>query len=128
MDINMGICQIRAHHGMCLAFFRGKGYSDEFTEHMGKMRRFLDQNPVVRILAGTDEICGPCPNNEGGICSGAAKTEGYDRKVLSLCGIREGSELFWQDFAGMVRERVLEAGKREEICGDCQWNSICSKK
>ncbi len=61
MDINMGICQIRAHHGMCLAFFRGKGYSDEFTEHMGKMKRFLDQNPVVRILAGTDEICGPCP-------------------------------------------------------------------
>lgn len=124
----MRVCQIRAHHGMCLAFFQGKGYSDEFTGHMGKMKRFLTRNPVVRILAGADEICGPCPNNEGGICRDAAKTEGYDRKVLSLCGIREGSELFWQDFEGMVRENILEAGKREEICGDCQWNSICSKK
>ena len=25
---------LRAHHGMCLAFFEGKGYSDGFTAHM----------------------------------------------------------------------------------------------
>lgn len=124
----MRIYSIRAHHGMCLAFFRGKGYSDDFTEHMGKMKRVLCRNPEVCVLAGTDEICGPCPNNKDGICSSASKVERYDRKVLSLCGIREGSVLLWTDFERLIRERVLEAGKREEICGDCQWNSICSKK
>ena len=28
------ILKLRAHHGMCLAFFEGKGYSDTFTLHM----------------------------------------------------------------------------------------------
>lgn len=29
------IC-LRPHHGMCLAYFEGRGYSREFAEHMGK--------------------------------------------------------------------------------------------
>ena len=29
--------KLRAHHGMCLAFFEGKGYSSAFTENMGKV-------------------------------------------------------------------------------------------
>ena len=29
--------KIRAHHGMCLHFFEGKGYSNEFTAHMQKI-------------------------------------------------------------------------------------------
>ena len=28
---------IRPHHGMCLAFFIGNGYSNEFTAHMQEM-------------------------------------------------------------------------------------------
>ena len=28
---------LRAHHGMCLAFFEGEGYSDLFVAHMGKI-------------------------------------------------------------------------------------------
>ena len=30
------IC-LRPHHGMCLAYFEGRGYSREFAEHMGKI-------------------------------------------------------------------------------------------
>ncbi len=56
--------KLRAHHGMCLAFFEGKGYSSAFTENMGKV----------------------------------------------------------------LEEMEIEAGKRKDICGDCSWTEICSRK
>ena len=28
---------LRAHHGMCLAYFIGEGYSGGFTAHMGRV-------------------------------------------------------------------------------------------
>ena len=45
--------RIRAHHGMCLAFFEGKGYNSEFTAHMGEMKKLLEKKINVRII--TDE-------------------------------------------------------------------------
>ncbi len=110
---------------MCLAYFQGKGYSGEFTAHMGKMKRWLEQNPVIRVSAETDIICKACPNNREGVCETAAKVAGYDRQVLSRCGLSEGSELPYSEFQKLVRERILIPGKREEICGDCQWNDLC---
>ena len=29
--------RIRPHHGMCLYFFEGKGYSEGFTKHMAEV-------------------------------------------------------------------------------------------
>lgn len=117
--------KIRAHHGMCLAFFKGKGYSSEFTKHMGEMKSLLTENPRVRIIAQTDDICSACPNNEKGSCTSAGKVEDYDRQVLLRCDLEEGTELNWLDFEELVNTKILAAGKRKEICGNCQWDSVC---
>lgn len=119
--------KIRAHHGMCLAFFEGKGYSSEFTKNMGEMKRILEQNPKVQIIVGTDHICRACPSNHDGCCVSAQKVENYDRQVLLCCCLEEGAFINWLDFSKLVRDRILAAGKRKEICGSCQWNSICSR-
>ena len=58
------VYRIRAHHGMCFSFFRGKGYSGEFTENMWEMKRKLEQNPEVVLLDATDDVCAHCPNNK----------------------------------------------------------------
>ena len=34
---------------MCLAFFRGKGYSGGFTAHMAQVKETLAQDPAVRL-------------------------------------------------------------------------------
>lgn len=120
--------KIRAHHGMCLAFFEGKGYSSTFTAHMAEMKQLLTGNERVCIVAETDDICSACPNNCGGICTAQEKTAGYDRQVLALCGLTAGTVLEWQRFEELVKQKVLDAGKRKDICGDCQWDSICSKR
>ena len=117
--------EIRAHHGMCLAFFEGKGYSNEFIRHMKKMQTILEENPLVCIKNETDCICEYCPNNEEGQCNSAEKVAEYDRQVLQRCGLSADSVMPFDVFRQKVEEHILRPGKREEICGDCQWNELC---
>lgn len=117
--------RIRAHHGMCLAFFKGKGYSNEFSIHMGEMKEKLEKNPLVSIIGGTDIICKACPNNEHGTCITAEKVAEYDRQVLLRCNLSEGDVMPYLDFAKLVNDNILLPEKREEICGDCCWNELC---
>ena len=123
-DNNM-VYRIRAHHGMCFSYFIGKGYSSEFTENMWTMKKKLEQNPEVILLQETDDVCAHCPNNQEGACTSADKVENYDGQVLARCKLMPNTRLRWNDFENLVREHILSAGKREEICGGCQWNEIC---
>ena len=119
--------KIRPHHGMCLAFFEGKGYSDGFTAHMAQVRRrLLREDPEVCLCPETDEICSRCPNNESGLCSAGEKVDRYDRSVLKQCGLAPGRRIRWSAFSRLVDERILSPGRRETICGDCQWNGLCA--
>lgn len=123
--MNDGFCKLRAHHGMCLAFFQGKGYSNEFTQHMAKIQEQLSHNPTVCITNQLDVICGACPNHHDGICQTQDKVAEYDRQVLDQCGLTAGTVMPYRDFQQLVNERILLMGKREEICGDCQWTALC---
>ena len=86
----------------------------------------LEPGSPVRLTVGTDAVCAACPNNVGGMCHKPELVAGYDRSVLELCGLGEGYILSFGDFADLVQERVLDQGMRREICGDCQWDGICS--
>lgn len=119
--------RIRPHHGMCMLFFKGKGYSSEFTSHMSATITALEADPFVRLTVGTDEICRRCPNNVDGACTTAEKTAAYDARVLALCGFAKGAVIPYSRFRGAVLERIIIPGKRADVCGDCEWNEVCSK-
>lgn len=119
----MSICRLRAHHGMCLPFFRGAGYSGAFVENMTRMKAILEENPTICLMDCADDICAACPNQLEENC--AEKASRYDREVLSRCGLSAGQQMPYRDFSRRVVETILRPGKREEICGDCQWSSLC---
>ena len=119
---------IRAHHGMCLAFFEGKGYSSDFSKHMGEVKSRMEENPYVCIMVGTDLICSACPNNRNEICISEKKVVEYDRQVLLRCNLAEGTVMPFAEFEELVYRHILRSGKRQEICGDCQWNDLCHFK
>lgn len=120
---------VRPHHGMCLAFFVGEGYSDGFSAHMAQvLLRLEGEDPVVQVVPWTDEICAACPNNENGVCRSVGKVDRYDREVLTRCGLAPGTQLRWSAFSGLVWDRILKPGQRREICGGCQWNALCAKQ
>ena len=89
---------LRPHHGMCMAYFVGHGYSDGFTAHMGALLASLGPERPVRLVVGTDAVCGACPNNLDGLCDKPELVASYDRAVLSLCGLGEGDELSFGQF------------------------------
>ena len=60
---------LRPHHGMCMAYFVGHGYSDGFSAHMASLLERLAPDTPIRLTSSTDAVCGPCPNNHGGLCS-----------------------------------------------------------
>lgn len=119
----MRVYNIRAHHGMCLAFFQGKGYSGEFVENMAKMKGILEENPEIRLMDSHDDICAACPNRLTENCT--EKASRYDREVLRRCGLSVGQRLPYREFSRRVIKNILRPGKRAEICGDCQWSSLC---
>lgn len=119
---------IRPHHGMCLAFFIGNGYSTGFTAHMQEMLELFTKGADVCLTVKTDEICSACPNNSQGICEAAEKVKRYDNAVLAECGLKEGQKLAFPEFTEAVQKKIIETGKRTKICGDCQWNRICQEQ
>ena len=119
----MRVYNIRAHHGMCLTFFQGKGYSGEFVENMCAMKAVLDETPMIRLMDSCDDICVACPNRLTETC--AEKASRYDREVLRRCGFSVGDTMPYLVFSKKVIETILRPGLRAEICGDCQWSSLC---
>ena len=116
---------VRAHHGMCLAYFRGIGYSSDFTKNMWAMKQLLEEDPKVRLVAGTDDICAACPNRLGDSGRDQKKVLQYDRQVLDRCGLAPGTVMPFREFQKLVLDRILLPGKREEICGNCEWTELC---
>lgn len=116
---------LRPHHGMCLAYFVGKGYSSGFAKHMAEVKKQLEEGSRIKLTAGADEICSACPNLADGVCTDADKVEGFDRSVLGLCCLKEGDALLFTDFSALVRSRILDCGRRREICGGCKWEELC---
>ncbi len=118
---------LRPHHGMCFQFYEGKGYSEDFTDHMGRIIHEMEADPsqLVRLNVETDIVCENCPNNEAGVCSTQDKVKRYDEEVLKACGLNEGAEISFVRFTELVRERIIDAGIRRDICGDCSWDYIC---
>ena len=47
--------------------------------------------------------------------------------VLERCGIKSGTELRWKEFSKLVHDNIIGAKKLSEVCGDCQWYSICGR-
>lgn len=123
----MSSFNVRAHHGLCVAFFEGKGYSDSFTANMSEKIAILEEDPLVRIVDHADKICEACPNNDNGVCISIGKVSKYDSAVLLLCGIKSGTEMHWNDFVKLVSDRIIAAKRLSEICGDCQWYNICGR-
>lgn len=116
---------LRPHHGMCLFYFAGHGYNREFTAHMSQLKAELALETSIQLLAGTDAVCAACPNNLEGLCEKPELVAAYDRKVLALCGLKEGQILPYGVFAELIQEHILKKGLRKNVCGNCQWSDYC---
>ena len=126
----MKYISLRPHHGMCFQFYEGKGYSPDFTDHMGAVIRDFEYDPrqMVKLKTVADIVCENCPNNEAGTCVSQDKVARYDEDVLEMCGISDGVIMPYTDFLTLVKERIINRNLRSTICSDCSWDYICREK
>ena len=119
---------LRPHHGLCLMYFTGKGYSEAFTANLSLIAQKLYDAPKhkIRLVCRCDHICSVCPSCENGHCIDGEKVESYDRRVLRLCGLQEEEELSFMEFQRKISRYILTPGLRESVCEGCSWNGLCA--
>lgn len=110
---------------MCTENFVGEGYSDEFSKNMTRLLKELTENPKVKLLADLDDICGPCPENLGHNCKNDDLVKSYDKRVLEFLNLSQDEIYSWEDIKKLACDIIFSKNRREEICGECQWNELC---
>lgn len=127
MNRTDNILPLRPHHGLCLRFFRGKGYSKDFVAEMTKIHFLLSECPSQKIalVCRADSVCASCPNRIDSCCNTEQKVSGFDNLVLELCGLSENDIISWEEFSGLILNNIIKSSLLQTVCADCQWFEIC---
>ena len=56
------------------------------------------------------------------------KAEKYDIKTAFYCGFHNGEEITSSLFFKKAYDQIVSKGKLNEVCEDCCWIDICSRK
>jgi uncharacterized protein len=124
----MSSYKLHPHHGLCIAFFEGKGYSSEFIDHMTALIKTLSESSLVQMTFCKDIICTKCPNIREHQCINQEKVLRFDKAVLAACNLHVSQMLKWGDFRNTVYRQIILKDKLRSVCGDCQWKTICQDK
>lgn len=121
--------RLRGHHLICLHFFGGEGYSEEFRESLRALVKEAEGGQEIEAASGADDVCRKCPYLSGDKCAyeeGAdEEVRAMDRKALELLGIRPGESLRWAE----TRQRLPSAFRQwaRSYCESCAWREACLK-
>ena len=117
--------RLRGHHLICLNFFRGEGYSEDFVRNIYS----VIGRESIEIVSGPDEVCMRCPYLKNDKCSSNEYTDDkimhQDREALKLLGFRSGMVIDWMMISARL-PLVLEKWK-EEFCTGCGYQETCAR-
>lgn len=114
------IVHFRPHHVLCTIGFQGKGYSAAFVQNYIALKKELQDDTQVRIVAKTDDICSACPHQRDAQCTKEKKIQRLDARHAKALGLKEGMLYTW----GTLFERVRQHVKPEDLdilCQGCVW-------
>lgn len=117
---------LRPHHSLCMNFFVGKGYNQEFIFQMTKIIHFLEQkNPIVTLTENGDIICENCPNYIHNFCISHKKVNLIDKNCLAKYHLNFGDKISYQELKNLAQSEIIQQKKIKTICQDCQWLALC---
>lgn len=118
---------LRPHHLLCIKFFVGRGYSEEFTANMYKTIADLNESDSVKIAFSADVLCAACPNFLGKTCKTQEKVCRYDKKTAELLQLDDGKTYSYKELKARLEEKIFSQNKFDDVCRDCEWANICHK-
>ncbi len=117
---------LRGHHLICLHFFNGEGYNEEF---IGNLKSTLSSASVdgVNVISGVDDICSKCPYKKETFCrhtdTSDKEIRDMDSTALKLLDLSPGDLVNWEEI-----RRVLPSIFHEwhrNYCSACDWKAAC---
>ena len=117
---------LRGHHLVCLHFFRGEGYDEEFVENLRTVLKTAETERI-EVRHGTDDICARCRYLDHARCQySEAAEEGIgemDRKALDLLKLSQGMKVKWAEIGEKIPE-IFPVWHRA-YCITCSWKWAC---
>ncbi|MCX9013944.1 MAG: DUF1284 domain-containing protein [Candidatus Methanoperedens sp.] len=117
------IPKLRGHHLICLHFFKGEGYSEEFIKNIYNVLK----NQKMKVADGADDICTKCPNLVEGKCASREYSDedirAQDTEALRLLELEPGMVVGWQNIAEMLPPILDEW--RARFCNECKYSKVC---
>lgn len=115
--------RLRGHHLICLNFFRGEGYSEDFIKNIyGVLKK-----EKVEIVSGPDEVCAKCPYLKDKKCASNEYSDEMilvqDKEALRLLGFMAGEIVDWKIIAVILPD-ILEEWK-VQFCAGCGYRKVC---
>lgn len=124
--------RLRAHHLGCTAGFTGHGYHADFTAHLARIAEVLAADPdhPIQVVDGPDDLCGPCPHLQAGVCrrdpGAEARVRAHDQEFLQALDLKVGSRTSPREVATCLA-RDPEARRRiGRSCAGCPWTAVCA--
>lgn len=119
--------KIRPHHLLCLPNFIGKGYDNAFAANMAQKKAQLEAEDIFTLAALCDDICAACPNRSGEWCETQEKVTRYDGAVTRALELTAGDTYSYAALQQRVAAEIFDQGRLQDICGDCEWFSLCEE-
>jgi hypothetical protein len=116
--------KLRGHHLICLHFFRGKGYNEDFRENLSNLLTGIERKEII-VTTSADDVCKKCPYLKDGLCNYENNAENeiieMDKRAITLLGIRQ-ENVKWRE----IKEKLPLIFKGWMIyCKDCDWADDC---
>ncbi|HEY9207343.1 MAG TPA: DUF1284 domain-containing protein [Candidatus Methanoperedens sp.] len=115
--------KLRGHHLICLNFFRGEGYSEDFIKNIYS----VIEKEQVEIVNGPDDVCARCPYLIDNKCSSKEYTDEkillQDKEALKLLGFSPGMMVDRKSVSARIPQ-IIEKWKKQ-FCLDCGYREVC---
>ncbi|NTU71385.1 MAG: DUF1284 domain-containing protein [Coriobacteriia bacterium] len=123
--------RLRGHHLICLQFFRGEGYSEEFVANLGGVVERASSGRAL-VVAGADVVCAACPElGADGLCTsedagGEAEIARIDALALDILGVNVGERISLPEARDRLEDDAIGVGTwRAQACDGCAWERVC---
>lgn len=121
--------KFRGHHLICLHFFQGEGYSEEYVENLRNVLKRADKKEEIEVVEGPDDICRACPSLKEDRCNhknGAdLEISNLDNIATKFLNVAKGEKVTWSS----IKDRIKLAPKEwlTAFCEGCDWENVCNR-
>lgn len=122
--------KFRGHHLVCLHFFEGKGYSEEFVRNLKDLMGRARKGEEIEVVQGADDVCRSCPHLVENQCMHEDGTDAEIRKLdniaIDYLGVAVGKRVLWRE----IENKVSSASKEwfSVFCTGCYWEKVCADR